>query len=757
VKKFKLKRTPTLVLIALASMTSVALADTVNLGTVGGSSGATSNENIYAQKGTATSMAPTQANLNATEPQSIISRAYIEESTPPTGNLNTIIAIAPSISSSPSPNGAGLMDTKTTMRGFQDGEYNVTFDGIPFGDTNGPTHHSTSYFPASIIGGVVIERGPGNASNIGYATYGGSVNLYSKTPSETQKTSVSGSFGSWNTRLYTASYESGRMKDSDATLQLDVQQLTSDGYLTNAFIDGKTYSAKYQRPVGDSSLLTLYSAYSHVLTNQPDAVTGSTSSQLNSLGKNYFLNSNPQSQGYYGYNLQDKHTDFEYARLQSRLGDGWETDNSLYTYRYWNETTAGQSPGNFNGTTDSSYSVKNLNSVTAAVVPTGDVPGYYKLNGYRVWGDNFKASKKMGEDLLRVGVWYEMNNTNRHNLEADLTTGAVLNGVTSSSSGLNQPGVVTSSNFAEQTSTRHAVQPYVEYEWAAAPGLKVMPGYKYMTENDSVSSLMNQKSQLNQSYSYNYNASLPYLTVNQKLDGENAVYAQYAKGMYVIGQSIALGGLNATNGSKPAPEYTTNYQLGWVHKEDKLVFDADIYYIDINNLYTNSGTPTNPIFVNSGGAVYKGYEGQVTYSLDKEWAVYANLGVNSAKYKSDNSSITNAPTGNVPMAPKFTDAFGVMYQQGPWTGNLIYKNIGTQLASTTYGDYPHIDNLDLNVSYTFRDVQSLNMSALKAQLSVFNLQNRQTLLYASSGTVASSTTYQYQAPRSLMLTLKADF
>ncbi|MBI3727272.1 MAG: hypothetical protein HY254_02940 [Burkholderiales bacterium] len=32
-----------------------------------------------------------------------------------------------------------------------------------FGDTNNPTHHSTSYFPARIIGGMVIERGPGNA------------------------------------------------------------------------------------------------------------------------------------------------------------------------------------------------------------------------------------------------------------------------------------------------------------------------------------------------------------------------------------------------------------------------------------------------------------------------------------------------------------------------------------------------------------------------------------------------------------------
>ena len=28
-----------------------------------------------------------------------------------------------------------------------DGNFGITYDGIPFGDTNGPTHHSESYFP----------------------------------------------------------------------------------------------------------------------------------------------------------------------------------------------------------------------------------------------------------------------------------------------------------------------------------------------------------------------------------------------------------------------------------------------------------------------------------------------------------------------------------------------------------------------------------------------------------------------------------
>ena len=51
-----------------------------------------------------------------------------------------------------SPNGQGLGDSKTFFRGFQDGDYTMTFDGIPFHDTNSPTHHSWAFFPGQFIG-----------------------------------------------------------------------------------------------------------------------------------------------------------------------------------------------------------------------------------------------------------------------------------------------------------------------------------------------------------------------------------------------------------------------------------------------------------------------------------------------------------------------------------------------------------------------------------------------------------------------------
>ena len=77
-------------------------------------------------------------------------------------------------------NGVGLGQSKTYFRGFPDGDYDIDFDGIPFYDTNTPTHHSWAFFPAQFLGGVDFDRSPGTASTIGPTPFGGSIHLLSR-------------------------------------------------------------------------------------------------------------------------------------------------------------------------------------------------------------------------------------------------------------------------------------------------------------------------------------------------------------------------------------------------------------------------------------------------------------------------------------------------------------------------------------------------------------------------------------------------
>src|SRR5689334_3752775 len=152
----------------------------------------------------AATLAPSQSSLDARSPQSVISPQYIQNFTSPIADYTEVVQMAPGTFSF-SPNGAGLGDSKTYFRGFQDGDYTMTFDGIPFNDTNTPTHHSWAFFPGQFIGQTVFDRSPGSASTIGPTNFGGSINMLSHQLSADENIRATFSYGSFNTRLYEAS------------------------------------------------------------------------------------------------------------------------------------------------------------------------------------------------------------------------------------------------------------------------------------------------------------------------------------------------------------------------------------------------------------------------------------------------------------------------------------------------------------------------------------------------------------------------
>jgi len=749
VKSVRLKSLSRLVSLALtgvAVVPAVMADDSVNLGTVGAQTGASEVIEVSAKRGTASAVAPTQANLEATQPESIISRSFIEEMVAPTGNYNTIIGIAPSAATQPSPNGPGLADTKTTLRGFQDNQYNVTWDGIPFGDTNDPSHHSTSYFPASVIGGASVERGPGGASTLGQATYGGSVNLYSKVPAAVESAEVFGSYGSWNTRLLGASFESGRGASGQGpTLQVTAQDLHSDGYLTYNTIASDNIVVKFQTKIGESTRLTVFGTYGDVQTGVTDNASGATQQQAALFGQNYSMNNDPTSQGYYGYNHVHKRTDMEYVRLQSSLGGGWEVDNNIYSYYYDNKTIAGYDPTGYLGTgvPIAAGATPDTGSKIYGVKFKSGVPGYDKLNHYRVTGDIFKITDQTSAGLFRAGLWYDHADTNRHNFLEDVSTGTY------------DTDFATYGLKSNQKSGWNQYQPFAEFEWAATQDLTVTPGVKYMHFVRSVNAIFNQGSKVPANFSETYTDTLPFLTANYHLGKQDAVYVQFAKGLQVP----TLDQLQvATPENSPKPQTTTNYQFGWVHKSATLVADADIYYINFDNMIGTQQDPVThqTVFLNQGGAVYKGIEGELTYVMGGGWSFYANGSINRANYTANN---VLGNFGEVPKSPESTMAFGLLYNQGPWNASVVYKDVGPQYE---YGGNPsayHIasfSNVDLNAAYTINSPSSF-LKKTKIEFSVFNLGDTHHVTSISQGNTPALDQFQWQAPRSYMLSLRSTF
>ncbi len=714
-----------------------------------------------AAKGTASAIAPTQASLDATQPQSVITREFIDLSVAPTTEYSRIVNIAPSMSGEAA-NGPGLGETKETMRGFSDDQYNITFDGIPWGDTNNPAHHSTSFFPGTIIGGAVVERGPGNASNLGYATFGGSINLFSKKPSKEASASFFTTLGSWNTRLLGAGYESGRMEGAgEGTLQLNYQNLQSDGYLSYSPIKAQNLTLKYERKVGDSSTLTFFSSVSNTKYQQPDSNKGATQSQSALYGRNFQLDNDPTSLNYWGYNFTNKDTDFDYLRLRSDLGNGWKTDNTLYTYAYNNQTISSNDP-TWTGTTPAT--TKDPRTLVAGVVTV--IPGIDKQNKYRVWGDIFKLTKQVDAGQWRTGLWLESSTSDRHQYDINVINMAyngiekAVPGVAANATLAGTPRPINSVKF-DQQSTIRTVQPYLEYEWMVTPDLQITPGVKYINITRSQTSPVAQTTRLvNDAGSVTYTSTLPFLTVNQKINDGLAVYAQYAKGFQIPDLNtlyVANPSLNSTD-----PQKTTNYQVGIVGKSDRMTWDADIYRIEFVNKLQSVTVGTDSYFTNIGGATYQGLEGQMAYVLGGGVSAYVNGSVNSAKSTDTGLQLANAP--------EFTAALGALYSDRGWSGSLLYKVTGpvrqkdytagkAPINGADYYDYyqtPSYGTMDLAVAYTFEGGNAFGKK-VKLQLNVFNLLDKSAVTAISTGATTTYDTYVYQTPRSFQLSLKADF
>ena len=683
--------------------------DMVNLGTVqsgaGDASAASSNNPASAPY-----QAPTQGSLVATQPQSIISQHYIQENAAAGSNYTDIVQIAPSVWSV-DPNGPGMMESQSGgpfLRGFANGQYNVTFDGIPWGDSNDFTQHSTSYFMPQDTGSIVVDRGPGDASNIGNATFGGTMAVTSKDPLSATTFTPYTAFGSFNTRLFGAEFDTGAMKNyGDASAFIDYKNFATDGYLTNAHLRRGNLFLKVIKPISDNTVLTVVSMQNKLHQNVPQ---GATLANMALYGKNYGLNNNPASQNFAGYNYDDITSDFEYIGLQSRQGD-WKVANKLYTYAYYHNGFNGADPGGaqLNGT----------------VYGTNHVPGQKMTMNYRSVGDLLRLSRTMGPGDLNLGAWVDHQTNNRWNYNYDFTIGATL--------AANQV----------MSDTLTTIQPYVDYAWKATDNLTITPGLKYVSFRRTLDAAVNQGTGQPYSGDHTWTKALPALTAHYAIQKNWSAYVQLAKGF----QAPNLNSFYKTNPDLGSlkPEETMNYQLGTTWASQRLALSADIYQINFKNKIVSSPSGNGTIFSNAGGATYKGVEGEGTYYVGQGFSLYGNYSLNSAKDNTNNQWLPNTP--------KTTAAAGVIYNQGQLYASLTAKHVGSRfgdtgetipLAAYTVANFAS--------SYTLKNVASWAKEA-KVGFQINNLFNK-TDIYALGTYDANNNPIYFTLPeRSYQLSL----
>ena len=641
--------------------------------------------------------APSQSSLTARSAQSLISNEFIRNYTSPISDYSQVLQMAPG-TFNVSANGPGLADTKTFFRGFKDGFYSMTFDGIPFGDTNDPTHHSWVFFPAQTIGSTVFDRSPGSAASIGQSTYGGSVNLLSRGLTVEPQLNGTLSFGSFNTRLYDVELDSGKFGDGKSRLIIDGHAMRSDGYQTFNSQSRDAFSAKYQYTASDSTSVTAFASIMDLHANTPNQ-KGSTRAQVAQFGDNFLMSADPTSPLYYKFNFYHIPTNFEYVGLKTNLGNGWSIDNKSYTMAYYNKQ-------NYNGVT------------TISATSATD-----KLNSYWKVGNLLPVTQVSSRGVFRTGLWSEYASTDRYQTPSDPRTwvDAAL------------------PNFHEKFGTT-TYQPYAEYSLKAASNLTITPGIKlaYYKQDftqyaDNGKTVGNLGGAPNVQHAVEYHSWLPSIDVHYMAQPYWSVYGQYGKG-----QNIPPSGVFDVPGgrvsSPPVPILTDTYQFGSVWKSRRATLDVDFYHVKFQNDFSATTDPVSgdTVYFPSSPSVTKGLEAESTILVGGGIALYLNGTKGSAKYTDTGLWAQNAPSD--------TETIGVTYNQKSWNLGFFSKRIGQMyndngaLHQAIPIDAFSITNLFLN--YTLRGSSMLSSSRIR--LAVNNLTDSHAITAVTAASAKSN-------------------
>ncbi len=648
--------------------------------------------------------APSQSSLDAKSAESVISSTYIRNFIASTGDYSDVLQMSPG-TFSVSPNGPGLGDTKTYFRGFKDGLYNMTFDGLPFNDTNDPTHHSWVWFPTPFIGSTVFDRSPGDATSIGPANAGGSINLQSRELTVDQSIQATISYGSFNTRMLSLDYDSGNFggKAKKSNIFLNLHNLTSDGYQTYNNQDRWAGTAKYQYRLTDRTVITAFTGVVDVAANTPN-VKGPTRAQVAQFGDNYLLNNNPTDPLYYKFNFYQIPTDFEYVGLRSELGRGWSLDSKIYSNRYYNH-----------------QQYNNGTSITATSATD-------KLNSYRKYGESTSVAQASKWGVFRAGFWYERANTDRFQTPVDPRTWIDL----------------LSSNFHEKFITQSA-QPFAQYEFHATKRLVITGGFKMSNYNVHLLQYSDNGKTIGciggtvvagickngldfVTHTANYRSWQPTVDARYRVRDNLSVYAQWATGN-IIPPSSVFDVKNAKVAVTPKPTQTKTFQFGSVLKTNRFTLDADAYFIRAGNAYASAPDANGePVYYATADTHTMGFEVEGNAALGKGFFLYGNGTLGSAKYADTKLYVATSPHD--------TQTVGLTYLHANWDIGFFNKRIGTFYNDNgSFNQAVQIDPMNITnlfVNYTIKKASYLR--GTKFRVGINNLMDKHNIVGVSSAT-----------------------
>nr|WP_295663795.1 TonB-dependent receptor [Polymorphobacter sp.] len=753
---------------------------------------------------------PITSSVFTFEPQSIISRAIIDKAVLPTADFSDVILLTPGASGTSNGNGPGLSESKTVLRGFKDGQFNITYDGVPFGDSNDPTHHSTAYFPSGTYERIIVDRGPGSATDLGQASYGGNVHIISREVTDTRLFEAEGVYGSYDTVLGRGTIQTGASDRLGGLKAVIVGEYkATNGALTGSgawFVNG---FGKVEKPLGSWGKISVLASYNQDFYRQSDnngagcfngpnaakatgvapgevsQATCDPASQIGLYGKSFGLVNTAQftapnySPGNQDWNWTHKATDFEIVRFQGKITDKLTFDNKAYTYFYKNFTFSAENTSTYcltaTTTTCTVASPTNvigqtttLNPAGVAVKNIGNIAGYTKVNQYRTSGDIAQANYETSFGIAKAGVWYEHSTSHRYRYDYDITQAYAAGAFTAAGDfdfaamskfynlrqtdkpanvQLNGQPVPLYINYDEHTSWDQ-IQGFGEFEFKLLDDrLTITPGVKVQDFTRKINTpIAAQSSRVGIVAQTSYKPTLPYASFNFLIQPNFSVYGQFAKGFLVPSLS------NSLEAATPTASGTIGGALLQPTKTTNYqagtVYAGNQLNVDFDIYYIKS---SNSTFVDPSSGIATQSASSATYKGIEGQVSYAVVtGLTAIANGSLNTSKADATNLWLAQAPNYTALLGAIYSHNGYSVSYLHKFIGHQYADTNQlvriGAY---SNGIAAVSYSMRN--------FTVGMTVYNLFEDRSTTSIGSSTNAGQALYFFQPGRSYQAQVRVRF
>lgn len=676
--------------------------------------------------------------------------------------------------------GAYEWSTRISIRGFNQNQLGFTLDGVPLGDMSYGNHnglHISRAVASENIGRVELAQGAGALGTASTSNLGGTLQFFSRDPSEKLGGEIDLTGGSDNMHRVFGRFETGAIEQLGGLRgYISVADQKSDKWKGGGEQKQRQYDAKVVMPLGERGDLT---GFYHRSERREQDYQDLSFDMIKRLGRDWD-NTQPNwglavaaarayqtgtalpapfktvDDAYYaGAGVRDD--DLFGAKLNLDVTDHIKLDATAYEHKNKGQglwyTPYLASPGF--GTAGSTAAPLSIRTTEYDIDRGGLTAG---------------LTVDLGAHRLSGGFWHEVNHFNQARRFYAETAAAPSRDPLDFQS--NPFFTQWQYSFETKTTTGH-----LEDEWTISDAFKVNFGFKSIKVTNSVKTVVGNalSGEIESKDTF-----LPQVGFVYKASPDFEVFGGYTENMGAYVSAATSGPFASQNQDRVnyiaqtlEPESSKTFELGGRYRTERFQGVAAVYHVTFDNrlLAVAQGASivgNAPVLSNVGSVETKGVELAGTYRLTDAWSLYGAYTYNDSKYENDviaqDGKLQARTKGKtVVNTPKNIFKGELSYDQAGFFGKLsvsytdkryyTYENIGGQVPSTTVAD--------LALGYRFAEEGW--GKGLEVQLNVTNLTDKDYISTIGSGgfvnndATGEAMTVLPAPPRQVYLSVKKRF